>query len=62
MEAMVWGCVDVYVQTRGEVDPYFQLSISNPPVGWRKQWFFLNNDIDAPLSVVMGRRPAAEPN
>jgi hypothetical protein len=25
----VWGCIDIYVQTRGEVDPYFQLSVSN---------------------------------
>jgi hypothetical protein len=46
----------------GEVDPYFQLSVCNPLAGWRRQWFFLKNDIDAPLPAVMGRRLVAQPN
>jgi hypothetical protein len=59
---MVWGCIDVYVCIAGEVDPYFHLSVSNPLVGWQRKCFFLKNDIDTPLLVVMGRRSAAQPN
>jgi hypothetical protein len=55
----VWGYVEVYIWTGGEVDPYFQLSMSNPPVGCQRQWFFLKNDIDAPLPRVTGRHLAA---
>jgi hypothetical protein len=62
VEAAVCGCVDVYIRTRGEVDPYFQLSVSNPLAGWRRQWFFLKNDIDAPLLAVTGRHPTTQPN
>jgi hypothetical protein len=60
-EAAVWGCVDVYVWTGGEVDQYFHLSVSNPPARWRRQWFFLKNDIDVPLPTITGRRPTAQP-
>jgi hypothetical protein len=38
-EAM-WGSVDILVCFGSGVDPYFRLSMSNPPVGWRKEWFF----------------------
>jgi hypothetical protein len=55
----VWSCVDVYVWTGGEVDLYFQLTVPNPPARRWRQWFFLKNDIDAPLPLVMGRHPAA---
>jgi hypothetical protein len=61
-EAAVWGCVDVYIWTGGEVDPYFQLLMSDPPTRWRRQWFFLKNDIDTSLLAVTGRRSAAQAN
>jgi hypothetical protein len=34
MEAAVWGYINVYVWTGDEVDPYFQLSVSDPPARW----------------------------
>jgi hypothetical protein len=52
------GCVDIYVRPRQGVDPYFHLSVSNPPVGWRRGWLFLWNDATTPLPEVPGRRPA----
>jgi hypothetical protein len=32
-EAAMWGCTDIYVHTGQEVNLYFHLSVSNPPVG-----------------------------
>jgi hypothetical protein len=61
-EAVVWGYADIYVRTRSGIDPYFRLPVSNPPVGWRKVWFFLRNDTGVPLPVVMGRCPAVQPS
>jgi hypothetical protein len=54
----VWGCTDIYVYTGQGVDPYFHLSVSNTSGGWQKEWFFLKNNTDASLPVVMGKRPA----
>jgi hypothetical protein len=36
VEAALWSYIEVYVWTRGEVDTYFQLSVSNPPAGWQR--------------------------
>jgi hypothetical protein len=36
--------------------------MSNPPIGWQKEWFFLRNDADAPLPMFMGNRPIPQPN
>jgi hypothetical protein len=41
---------------------YFQLLVFDPQARWRRQLFFLKNDIDAPLPMVTGRRPATQPN
>jgi hypothetical protein len=43
VEAVVWGSVDISVRFGSGIDPYFCLLMSNPPVGWRKEWFFLRN-------------------
>jgi hypothetical protein len=59
---VVWGCADIYVQTRQWVTLCFCLSISNPPVGWRKEWFCLRNDSSAPLPMVTGKHPAFQPS
>jgi hypothetical protein len=55
VEGAVWGYTDIYVRTGQGVDPHFSLSVSNLLVGWRKEWFFLRNDVSAPLPVVMGK-------
>jgi hypothetical protein len=36
--------------------------MSNPLVGWRKEWFFLRNDTDALLPVLMGNCLVPQPN
>jgi hypothetical protein len=61
-EAVVWGCVDIYVCTGSGIDPHFRLSVSTPSVGWQKQWFFLRNDTGVPLRVVMSKHPAVQPS
>jgi hypothetical protein len=58
----VWGSVDISVQSRSGVDPYFYFLMSDPPVGWWKEWFFLRNDADVSLPVFIGNRPVPQPN
>jgi hypothetical protein len=58
---MVLGSVDIFVRFGPGVDPYFLLLMLDPPVRWRKVWFFLWNDADAPLPVFMGSRPIPQP-
>jgi hypothetical protein len=60
-EATVLGCVDIFVRSRPEVNPYFHLLMYDPPVRWRKVWFFLRNDVDALLPVFTGSRPIPQP-
>jgi hypothetical protein len=59
---VVWGCIEIYVHTRPRINPYFYLSVSNPSVGWWKEWFFLRNDTEAPLPMVTGKCPALQPS
>jgi hypothetical protein len=59
---VVQGYAIIYVRTRPIIDPYFHLSVSNPPVGWWKEWFFLRNDAHTSLPVVMGKHPAVQPS
>jgi hypothetical protein len=54
--------VDTFVRFGHGVDPYFDVLASGPSDGWWKVWFFLRNDIDAPLPVFMGSRPIPQPN
>jgi hypothetical protein len=61
-EVVVWGCTDIYVRTEPGIDPYFCLSVSNPPVGWRKEWFLLRNDAGAPVPAVTGGCPTVQPS
>jgi hypothetical protein len=58
----VWGCIEIYVRTELGIDPYFCLSVSNPLVGWQKEWFFLWNDAGAPFPVFTGKRPTVQPS
>jgi hypothetical protein len=57
MQKQWCGAAQTYVCTALRIDPYFHLSVSKLPVGWRKEWFFLMNDTGTPLPVVMGRCP-----
>jgi hypothetical protein len=54
METAVLNNVDIFVQFGSGVDPYFRLPMFDPPIGWRKVWFFLRNDVDGPFPVFMG--------
>jgi hypothetical protein len=33
----------------------------NPPLGWRRAWFLLRDDADAPLPAFTGSRPIPHP-
>jgi hypothetical protein len=61
-EVVALGSVDIFVRSGRGVDPYFLLSTSSPPDGWRKVWFFLRNDTDMPLPMFMGSRLVPQPN
>jgi hypothetical protein len=56
------GNVDILVCSGPEVDPYFSIMMSDPPVGWWRGWFFLRNDADAPLPTFMTGRLVPHPN
>jgi hypothetical protein len=53
-ETMALGNMDIFVRSRPEVDPYFPILISDPPIRWQKVWFFLRNDTDVLLLVFTG--------
>jgi hypothetical protein len=60
-EAVVWSSVDIFIQSGPRVDSYFHLSMSDPPVGWWKVWFFLKNDAVTPLPVFTSSHPIPQP-
>jgi hypothetical protein len=60
-EAVVWGSVDIFVRSGSGIDPYFCFPMSDPLIGCRKVWFFLRNDVDAPLPTFTGCRPIPQP-
>jgi hypothetical protein len=60
-EAAVLGSEDIFLRSGPAVHPNFCLLTSDPPVGWRKVWFFLRNDTDALLSMFTGSRPVPQP-
>jgi hypothetical protein len=61
-EAAVLGGVDVYVKFGHGVDPYFHLPMSDSLDGRQKVWFFVRNDITAPLPTFSGNHPIPQPN
>jgi hypothetical protein len=61
-EVAILGGADIYIKFGNEVDPYFDLPMSESTDGWWKVWFILRNDADAPLPVFTGSRPVAQPN
>jgi hypothetical protein len=60
--AAALGNVDILVLFEPAVDPYFSITMPDPPVGWWRAWFLLRNDTDTLLSVFMGVHPIPHPN
>jgi hypothetical protein len=56
------GSVDILVHSRPAVDSYFFIPLPDPPIGWQKAWFLVNNDSDAPLPTFMCGHPIPHPN
>jgi hypothetical protein len=54
MKAVVLGGVHIHVKFRHGVDLYFDLPMLESMNGWQKIWFFLRNDVAAPLLVFTG--------
>jgi hypothetical protein len=61
-EAAVLGAMDIHIKSGYDVDPYFDLPISESVHGRQKMWFFLRNDGTVPLPVFTGNRPIPQPN
>jgi hypothetical protein len=61
-EVTALGGVDFFVRSGREVASYFHLPTSSALNRWRKVWFFLRNDTDAPLPKFLGSRPIPQPN
>jgi hypothetical protein len=51
------GNVDILVCSGLEVNPYFSISMPDPPVGWQRPLFLLRNNTDALFPAFMGGRP-----
>ena len=51
---MPMGCIDVQLQNN-QVGEYPSMRLSTSNKGWHSQWFYLKNDIAAPLSEFTGR-------
>jgi hypothetical protein len=61
-KAVVWGCVDISIQFGQGIFPYFCLSMSNPPAGWQREWFFLRNDVDVSVPTFTGNYTTPQPS
>jgi hypothetical protein len=61
-EVVVLGGMVIDVRYGHGVDPCFHLPMLSSTDGWRKVWFFLRNDVDAPLLVFTCSRPVQKPN
>jgi hypothetical protein len=61
VEAEVLHSVEILVRSGPRVDPYFHLSLSDPPGRWWKVWFFFRNDTNAPLPMFMISHPVPQP-
>jgi hypothetical protein len=62
MKAVVLGGVHIHVKFRHGVDLYFDLPMLESMNGWQKIWFFLKNDVAAPLLVFTGNCHIPQPN
>jgi hypothetical protein len=53
--------VHIFIRSNHGFDPYIHLPVTGPPDGWRIVWFFLRNDVGAPLPVCTGSRLVSQP-
>jgi hypothetical protein len=56
------GSVDTSVCFDLVASSYFSFPQPDSPVRWRKAWFLLKNEADAPVPVFTGGRPIPHPN
>jgi hypothetical protein len=56
------GSVDISVHSRSRADFYFSILQPNPSVGWKKAWFLLKIETEAPLPTFTGGRPVPHSN
>jgi hypothetical protein len=56
------GNVDTSVCFDLGASSYFSFPQPDSPVRWRKAWFLLKNEADAPVPVFTGDRPIPHPN
>jgi hypothetical protein len=48
------GCASIHLRGRRAYE-YMATTLLKSNKGWHKQWFYLKNDVDAPLAVFTGR-------
>jgi hypothetical protein len=56
------GAVVIHAKSGQGTDPYFNIPTPKSMKEWRKQWFYLMNDADAPLPTFIGNHPVSQPN
>jgi hypothetical protein len=61
-EAAILDGTDVYVKSGPGVHPYFHLPMFDSMDEWQKAWFFLKNDVVAPLPAFMFNHPIPQLN
>jgi hypothetical protein len=61
-EAAVWGQCGHFIRSGPGVDPCFRFLMFDSPIRWKKVWFFLTNDVDAPFPMFTSKRPILQPN
>jgi hypothetical protein len=62
VDMAVLGRVDIYVRSEPKVDPYFLISMPDPPIRWRRAWFLLRDGANAMFPMFLGSRPIPHPN
>jgi hypothetical protein len=56
------GSVDTSVCSSPRADSYFSILQHEAPIRWRKAWFLLKDEANAPLTTFMGSCPVPHPN
>jgi hypothetical protein len=52
----------IHVKSRHGFDPYFDIPMHRLMKGWRKKWFYLNNDAFTSLPALTGSHPIPLPS
>jgi hypothetical protein len=62
VELMISGGAVIHVKLGHIIDPYLEIPMPRSMKGWRKKWFYLENDDSAPLPVFTGGHPVPQPS